>query len=141
MRFVVATRGALRIIFAALGETVRNALTYALQHPPEPLAIVASLLGWVIGMVVVAEALLVSPMKELFVLLYVALVAAAVVVTAKDRGLSKRLWVGLLTSSLALVGCRLVLDVVGLDQGSLRSNVTGLLGLLYGLTAYQRVRA
>lgn len=119
-----------------------RAVERLLRHPRALLLLAAMALGAILGWVIVNLALLVQPMRLLFLLLYTLGVPAALFSIAKNPTRSRRLWIGMLASVLGLLGMRLIYhDLLHLQlEPAFRSNLTGFFGLVTGITGFLRAR-
>lgn len=126
---------------ALLTQIGSSAAMFVRRNPRVLLALVCGLIGAVFGVVIANFALLVGPMRLLFVVAYLGLVPCAVAVAERDRSLARALFVGSLTAMMGLLAFRVIYDVIGLEVGELRSNATGIFGIVCGVAGFLKARS
>lgn len=124
-----------------LGASAERTAAYAVSHPRVLLALVMAVLGTVIGIVIVSLGLLTRPMNILWVLVYALTIPTAVFAASSDHVMAKRLWVAALAGVMGILAFRVIFDLIGLEAGLVRSNVTGLFGLICWMTGFLKVQS
>lgn len=137
---MIAIGDAVQWILAALGHGFARAVEYAARHPWVVIFVGTLGLSGLFGWMITELALLVNPMRGLFLLLYMAAAPAAVFSVQRGDLLSRRVWVGMLASVVGLLSFRVIYDLIGLPEGMFRSNLTGIFGLVCGATGFLKVR-